>query len=1147
MNVKSNKNFLIWKFLIISLCLCIFIPFEAAARRTTTATSTPTPPPAQTSTPTNISTSTPTTASGITIDLTEGGTASAQYDDSPSAERYPNAFDNSSATKYLTFHASGWVQYQFSGTAAYAVNRYTVTSANDVEERDPFSWTLSGSNDGSVFTTVDTRSGQDFAARFQTNSYTISNTTAYRCYRITMNNNSGTILQVAEIQLFGNTGNTAAPTASNTPTQTTANTATATNTAASTNTPTAPNTATPTPSPTIPATGMIIPGRIEAEDYNSGGEGVAYHDTSGGNTGGAYRSDDVDMEACSEGGYNVGWIVAGEWLKYNVSIAQAGTYSATVRHASGITAAQNIHLEVDGAAISGSVSLAATGGWQTWISTTVNNLSLPAGNHVLTLYLEGTDFNINYLDFALQGTSTATPTAPYTATPTNTTANTATPTRTPTPTPTPTPGSTSPSSAGLYLYESGDQVVYGTPSSTDYSSHWQVLAIGDGYYRIQNRASGEYMHIENLQAWVQCGTIDESWYSARWAVENYGNYVLLRNAWQGSNYIHIRDKTGYAQQGTVDTALNAARWVMQSVDGTYVRFQGYMTGPTPVPTPVPTQGPTPVPQYGRGAAMPYTTYEAEDGSYNGTRIGPGRAMYTAEAECSQRMGVKLDATGEYVQWTTTASANAIVVRLSMPDSSGGGGTSSTIALYVNGTKQADIPVSSKHAWLYGTSVEPMGLSQSPGVGSPRRVFDEAHLLLNSTISSGSTVRLEKDSSSNASYYTIDFIDLELVASPKANPNPSQYVTVSGFTSQDIQNAINTAQGSASYTGIYMPAGNYTINSSMSASKGLVFQGAGMWHTQLYVVPTGINNSMEFNCSGASGQQYRDFAFFGNYVERIDGPGKIWNAANVSNFVWNNIWAEHVVAVIWGSNVDNSQITNCRFRDTYADGMNLTNNSQNNLIENVATRYTGDDGIAMWSATDIAGGRNSGNTIRNCTAQMPWRAAGIAIYGGENLVVENCYIADTLNYPGITISGHNFGVPTATFGGTTQIRSCSLIRVGGEFWTNQQFGAFWFYSGSSGVDGVSINDVEILDPTYSGFLFTSLYTNTSINNPSISNVEIYNAPQYGIWARDMSYDGQAAVQGSATFTNVNFYNTGGPVAQNDNPGTFTINKGSGNNW
>ena len=60
-------------------------------------------------------------------------------------------------------------------------------------------------------------------------------------------------------------------------------------------------------------TPVSIPGTSEAEKFDNGGEGVAYHDTTAGNAGGQYRSTDVDIRAASSGGYNVGWIAAGEW------------------------------------------------------------------------------------------------------------------------------------------------------------------------------------------------------------------------------------------------------------------------------------------------------------------------------------------------------------------------------------------------------------------------------------------------------------------------------------------------------------------------------------------------------------------------------------------------------------------------------------------------------------------------------------------------------------------------------------------------------------------------------------------------------------------------------------------------------------------
>jgi hypothetical protein len=131
-----------------------------------------------------------------------GGTISAQYQTgSPSGEEYTKLIDNNVNTKYLTFHASGWIQYQ--APSSYVATSYSITSANDFPERDPLSWTLQGSNDGTTWTTIDSRSNEDFPNRFQTRRFSFNNSTAYTYYRFNMNNNSGTILQVAEIELFG--------------------------------------------------------------------------------------------------------------------------------------------------------------------------------------------------------------------------------------------------------------------------------------------------------------------------------------------------------------------------------------------------------------------------------------------------------------------------------------------------------------------------------------------------------------------------------------------------------------------------------------------------------------------------------------------------------------------------------------------------------------------------------------------------------------------------------------------------------------------------------------------------------------------------------------------------------------------------------
>jgi len=106
-----------------------------------------------------------------------------------------------------------------------------------------------------------------------------------------------------------------------------------------------------------------IPGQIPAANFDNGGEGIAYHDTTSGNSGGQYRSTDVDVQASSEGDYAVGWIAAGEWLNYTVNVPVAGNYTATLRIASP-SGGGSLHLGFNTASnVWKTVSIPATRGW----------------------------------------------------------------------------------------------------------------------------------------------------------------------------------------------------------------------------------------------------------------------------------------------------------------------------------------------------------------------------------------------------------------------------------------------------------------------------------------------------------------------------------------------------------------------------------------------------------------------------------------------------------------------------------------------------------------------------------------------------------------------------------------------------------------
>jgi beta-glucanase (GH16 family) len=148
----------------------------------------------------------------------------------------------------------------------------------------------------------------------------------------------------------------------------------------------------------FPGAPFVLPARIEAEDYDLGGESVAYHDSDPGNNGSQYRGDDVDIEGCTDtgGGYNVGWVRAGEWLEYTVTVPRDGEYSIEARLAS-LSAGGTFHIEFNGIDETGDVSVPVTGGWQNWTSVTVTS-TLTAGTQTMRFVPTVEGFNINYFE-----------------------------------------------------------------------------------------------------------------------------------------------------------------------------------------------------------------------------------------------------------------------------------------------------------------------------------------------------------------------------------------------------------------------------------------------------------------------------------------------------------------------------------------------------------------------------------------------------------------------------------------------------------------------------------------------------------------------------------------------------------------------------
>jgi hypothetical protein len=150
-----------------------------------------------------------------------------------------------------------------------------------------------------------------------------------------------------------------------------------------------------------------IPGTVQSANYDTGGQGVAYNVTSVNGTGNSYRSDGVDLESCSDTGCgdDLGWTASGQWFKYTVNVATAGTYTVSFRLASPSGVTDGLHIaNAAGSNLSGNVNVPATGGWQTWTTVTAS-VALPAGQQTLTVDQDNAGWNLHNMAFATASTT----------------------------------------------------------------------------------------------------------------------------------------------------------------------------------------------------------------------------------------------------------------------------------------------------------------------------------------------------------------------------------------------------------------------------------------------------------------------------------------------------------------------------------------------------------------------------------------------------------------------------------------------------------------------------------------------------------------------------------------------------------------------
>ncbi|MEU3512489.1 carbohydrate-binding protein [Streptomyces longwoodensis] len=760
-------------------------------------------------------------------------------------------------------------------------------------------------------------------------------------------------------------------------------------------------------------------------------------------------------------------------LTTSVSSAYAGAGTVTVRYANGTGSAKTLTLTTGTTARQ--ITLPATSGWTSW-STLDVPVTFTQGANTLTLAFTSNDSgNVN-----IDSLTATTPDTPASTDPSVTEAETATLT--------------------------GGAVV-----EREHAGYTGSGYVGGYTDTNKGRAS---LTTSVSSAYAGAGTV-----TVRYANGTGSAKTLTLTTGTTARQITLPATSGWTSWSTLDVPVtftqgaNTLTLAFTSNDSGNVNID-HLKATTPT-----APGGEPA---GPGAALPYTSYEAEAGTFKGSAVGPDRTYLSVASEASGRRAVKLTQTGDYVEVRLTKAANAITLRYSLPDSSDGRGIDATLSAYADGKALPDLRLTSRYAWVYGA----YPYTNNPGEGQAHRFFDDTRIALGQTLPAGTVLRLQKDAGDTAAFYTLDLVEAEEVTAPATLPSGYVSATDLGVTpgGQDVtaalNNALNTARNQGK--GLFLPAGTYRISDHINLS-GVKLRGAGVWHTVLR--GTGLKGGL-FGQGGTS--TVENLMIDGENTVRDDAGGHAAIEGDFgSNSVIRNVWIQHTKVGLWISSPTNGlKATDLRIRNTFADGVNLHGAVRNTVVSNSSIRGTGDDALAMWSD----GAAVTGSAFRNNTVQLPILANGAAVYGGSNNSVENNLISDTVVAgAGITVSTR-FGEP---FTGTTTVSGNLLRRTGSmEVNWNSKLGALWVYADRYDItQPVVLTNNTIEDSTHSGLLLSWQKT---ISDLRVDGLTIDKTGLHGI---------EGNVAGSGSFANTRISATAGTPL--NVTGGFTIRRGNGN--
>ncbi len=538
---------------------------------------------------------------------------------------------------------------------------------------------------------------------------------------------------------------------------------------------------------------------------------------------------------------------------------------------------------------------------------------------------------------------------------------------------------------------------------------------------------------------------------------------------------------------------------------------------------------------------PYLRYEAEQGKCetNGTFLEPTSDQREIQSEASNPSAVQLIVKDSYVQWINDKTADGMTIRFSLPDDSGGEGTEGYLILSVNGDSVQAIKLHSYWAWQYILKSGSKYPDNAPDANTkfPRMRFDEIHLKLSGKIPAKATFRLSKADDNDVAY-TIDFIELEEI--PKAvtfesltDGNKIQYSPGDGKLQYFV--AQNTGRT------IFIPEGKYEVDGRLIIQgDGTKIIGAGMWHTEIFFTASSDTRST-YNKRGIETFS-SNVALEGLYLNTINNKryynndpvyqvGKGLMGSFGSNSSVQNLWIEHFECGGWIEGADHLNMKHCRFRNNYADGLNLAYGCRSSVVEHCSYRNNGDDDMACWSRAE---GMCENNLYRYSTSENNWRASGLGFFGGRQNRACNIVIMDPME-AGFRVTCDFPGMPFSN-DGYSEFYNISVHRGGvasgqvgiyGDLWGNQQ-GALHINSSSQyDLQHIKIYNVDLYDSKNDAIFIGSNLT--WIRNLVLNDIGIRGTGRYGIYFSNPKGDG--------TYCNIHYENIGASSNTNPTPSSF----------